>query len=94
MQSKSAKIRPIRVELGGKVVPEKLLRLRWERETRYYEVHLHQDLWGGWVVTRVWGRRGTALGQLRRAPCASYAEALERLAAITRQRERRGYERR
>jgi len=22
---------------------------RWEKDTRYYEAHLHQDLWGGLV---------------------------------------------
>jgi hypothetical protein len=25
--------------------------LRWERGTRYYEVHLQQDLFGEWVLT-------------------------------------------
>jgi hypothetical protein len=30
--------------------------LRWEKGTRYYEVYLHQDLWGDWVLTQVWGR--------------------------------------
>lgn len=67
------------------------LRLRWEKETRYYEAHVERDLWGGWVFTRIWGRRGTALGQVRRAPCASYAEALSKLATVTKQRTRRGY---
>jgi hypothetical protein len=40
------------------------IHLRWERGTRYYEVYLHQDLWGDWVLTQVWGRRGTALYQV------------------------------
>ena len=40
------------------------IRLRWERGTRYYEAHLHQDsVWGDWVFTQVWGRRGTELGR-------------------------------
>jgi len=67
------------------------LRLRWEKETRYYEVHVVQDLWGGWVLTRIWGRRGSALGQIRRAPCESYAEALEKLARVEKRRAQRGY---
>lgn len=54
-------------------------RFRWEKNTRYYEVHVEPDLWGEWVLTRVWGRRGTALGQMRRAPCESYSEALAKL---------------
>lgn len=28
------------------------IRIRWEKGTRYYEVHLHQDLWGEWLLTR------------------------------------------
>jgi hypothetical protein len=30
---------------------DKWISLRWERGTRYYEVYLHQDLWGDWVLT-------------------------------------------
>jgi predicted DNA-binding WGR domain protein len=67
------------------------LRRHWEKDTRYYEVHVEPDLWGHWVLTRVWGRRGTALGQVRRIPCGDYAEALAKLAAVARQRARRGY---
>lgn len=67
------------------------LRLRWEKDTRYYEAHIEPDLWGGWVLTRIWGRRGTPMGQVRRAPCGSYAEAVGKLVAVTKQRERRGY---
>jgi hypothetical protein len=44
---------------------EEWVRLRWEKDTRYYEAHLHQDLWGGWVLTKVWGRRDSALGSSR-----------------------------
>lgn len=64
---------------------------RWEKGTRYYETSLHQDLWGNWVVTRVWGRRGTAWGQVRHLPCGSYAEGLEMLTAIALQRRQHGY---
>jgi len=64
---------------------------RWEKGTRYYETRLHQDLWGSWVVTRVWGRRGTAWGQVRHLPCGSYAEGLEMLTAIAMRRRQRGY---
>ena len=66
---------------------------RWEKETRYYEAHLHQDLWGGWVLTYVWGRRGTRLGRVWHRPCTSYEEGLGRLTEIDQRRERRGYHR-
>jgi len=69
------------------------LRLRWEKETRYYEVHVVQDLWGDWVLTRIWGRRGSAIGQIRRAPCESYTEALAQLARLEKRRAQRGYAR-
>jgi predicted DNA-binding WGR domain protein len=67
------------------------LRLRWEKDTRYYEAHVEPDLWGGWVLTRIWGRRGTALGQMRRAPCDSYGQALDALEDVGKRREKRGY---
>ena len=48
------------------------IRLRWEKHTargiRYYEVDLHQDLWGEWLLTQAWGRLSTRLGQ-KFEPC-------------------------
>lgn len=35
--------------------------LRYERGTRHYRLHLEQDLWGTWCLTRVNGRRKRAL---------------------------------
>ena len=68
------------------------VRLRWEKETRYYEIHLQQDLWDDWVLTRIWGRRGSPMGQIRRIPCQSYDDAATKLANVRSQRKRRGYE--
>lgn len=68
------------------------IRLRWEKSTRYYEACLHPDLWGEWMLTVRWGRRGTWLGQMRNRPCASYAEGLARLAAVGKRRAQRGYQ--
>jgi hypothetical protein len=65
--------------------------LRWERGTRYCEAYLNQDLWGDWVLTQVWGRRGTELGRIAHIPCASYEDGRERLAAVQARREQRGY---
>ena len=64
---------------------------RWHKGTRYYEVRLHQDLWGGWIVTRVWGRRGSPLGRVRHQPCESYAEGLDRVQQVQQRRTQRGY---
>lgn len=70
---------------------ERPLRLRWHKDTRYYEIYVERDLWDGWVFTRVWGQRGSALGQIRREPCESYALAERKLKAAERLRRRRGY---
>ena len=67
------------------------LRQRWQKGTRYYEVLLHQDLWGGWIVTRIWGRRGSPLGRVRHQPCESYAEGLSRVQQVQQRRTQRGY---
>ena len=65
--------------------------LRWQKGTRYYEVYLHQDLWGEWILTRVWGRRGTALGRVVHIPCTSYEDGCEQLEAVRARRKQRGY---
>jgi hypothetical protein len=37
---------------------------------------------GEWVLTQVWGRRGTQLGRIVHNPCVSYEEGHELLAAV------------
>ncbi len=64
---------------------------RWERDTRYYEAHLKQDLFG-WVVVRNWGRRNAAQGQIRTTPVDSYGEGLKKLNEIHRKRAQREYQ--
>ncbi len=67
------------------------IRLRWEKEGRFYEAHLHQDLWGEWVVTRAWGQRHSRLGRVINIPCASYQEGVGLLVQIDRSRIKKGY---
>jgi hypothetical protein len=66
--------------------------LRWVRGTRYYRVHLEQDLWRNWLLTQVNGRIGTRLGRARSKPAPSIENALFDLAAIATRRRKRGYE--
>ncbi len=66
--------------------------LRWTRGTRYFRVHLEQDLWSGWLLTQVNGRIGTRLGRARSVQSASIDAALMQLAGIARRRRLRGYE--
>jgi hypothetical protein len=65
---------------------------RFERGTRYYRLHLEQDLWGVWCLTRVYGRRASALGAVRCAPLASPGVADTMIAAALVRRRRRGYQ--
>ena len=67
------------------------LRSRWEKDNRYYELLVQQDLWGQWLLTRVWGRKGSALGQIRHELCESYAAGLVKYAEAEIRRRKRGY---
>ncbi len=66
-------------------------RLRWERGTRYYEVHLARDLFGDWVLTRVWGQRNSPLGKVLHTPCISHDDARISLSKIATRRRAHGY---
>ena len=72
---------------------EPYLKFRWEKALnhRYYEVYLVRDLFG-WCVTRVWGRKGTALGQLNHCPCDNYRDGELKIMAIQKQRKQHGYQ--
>lgn len=68
---------------------------RWERaDGRYYLVHLHLDLFGSLVVTKVWGGIGTRRGRVRHLPVATRAEAARLLREVRHRRRQRGYVRR
>lgn len=64
---------------------------RWEKDSRYYLLRLERDLFGAWVLTRVWGRKQTALGQLRREPFDSQIQGLAQLGKEEKRRQSRGY---
>jgi hypothetical protein len=66
--------------------------LRWTRGTRYYRVHLEQDLWSSWLLTQVNGRIGTPIGRARSKPATTIDAALLDLAQIAKRRRQRGYE--
>ena len=54
------------------------LRCRWERESRYYEITLEQDLWGQWIITRCWGSKLTRQSQTRVEYFSSAIESMFR----------------
>jgi hypothetical protein len=64
--------------------------LRWTRGTRYYRVHLEQDLWESWLLTHV---NGAYRHALRQNSCPPTLEAaLLTLAAVAKRRRQRGYD--
>jgi hypothetical protein len=81
-----------RVPQGRSFDTASWITLRWTRGTRYYRVHLEQDLWQGWLLTQVNGRRGSRLGRARSRPTPSIESALLELAHIAKRRRQRGYE--
>ena len=67
------------------------LSLRFERDTRYYQLHLEQDLWGAWILTRVNGRRNSRLGRALMTWPGSFEAGLSALAGSAKRRRLRGY---
>ncbi len=67
------------------------LSLRFERGTRYYQLHLEQDLWGAWILTRVNGRRNSQLGRELITWPSSFESGLSALAESAKRRRLRGY---
>jgi predicted DNA-binding WGR domain protein len=64
---------------------------RWEKDTRYYELRVQQDLFGDWLLIRAWGRRDSALGQIRQELCDSYEQARVQFTEAEVRRVKRGY---
>jgi hypothetical protein len=64
---------------------------RWETETRYYLAWLHQDLFGEWVVYRMWGGKRNGRGSSRLDRVASEEEGRRLLEAIAKTRRAHGY---
>ena len=66
-------------------------RARFEKETRYYELHLQQDLLNDWVIVATNGRKKSKLGQSRTIAFLNYTEAFARFCTMTHVRHQRGY---
>jgi hypothetical protein len=66
--------------------------VRFEKNTRYYELHLGKDLFDNWSITRVNGRIKSRLGQYHHEPFGSFAEAIIRMSRLSQYRtEKRKY---
>lgn len=66
--------------------------MRWESETRWYEVSVYRDLFNLVVVQR-WGGKSNQRHGERISPVDSLVEAHEMLNRIERRRQLRGYTR-
>jgi len=64
---------------------------RFERGTHYYSLHLQQDLWGAWCLTRVNGRKNSRRCRSLTTWPGSLRAGIDALAAAVRQRRLRGY---
>lgn len=65
--------------------------IRWEKEQDYYLVHVHQDMFGDWLVTRVWGQTGTQYGGMKHTLVASPEEAATLVDDVRHIQESRGF---
>jgi hypothetical protein len=82
----------IRAAWSAPFQTSKWITVRFERGTRYYRLHLEQDLWGAWCLTRVNGRRNTRLGRALTTWPGTYGEALARLSASAVRRREGDYQ--
>lgn len=65
---------------------------RWESQSRYYLIHVQEDLFGTTTLRRVWGDLSSARGG-QKLECLHPGEVAKRLAFLAVQRGRRGYHR-
>jgi hypothetical protein len=67
------------------------MRIRWETDSRYYDVRLSQDLFNDWVLLVSRGGKRNRLGALRTIFVASKEEGLKKIQELEKVRARRGY---
>jgi hypothetical protein len=64
----------------------------WHKNTRFYRLDLCQDLFGNWLVSRIWGSNlSRGPGQSIEVACNSYEEAAKLFYRQEKKRFQRGY---
>lgn len=71
-------------------VPQVITRT-WRTATRYYSAVVQCNLFGQWELLRMWGGRGTRLGNSQVEPALSFDAALAMLERESRRRKARHY---
>lgn len=66
--------------------------IRWETRNRYYAVRVYQDLFGDWVIHKVWGGLHNNLGNGDQQVARTFDDAVIALERICRERRSRLYE--
>ena len=70
------------------------MKLRFEKESRYYTLRLYQDLLGDWVVERTYGSKYTRQSQAKWDICVSRRIARQHFMQLARYRlNQRHYQR-
>jgi predicted DNA-binding WGR domain protein len=91
MPKRRPKTRPVPIQLPLFAEEASLIRVRPElNEFRYYRMAVWPDLFGRALLARHWGRLGTQ-GRIRLDPHPDPGAAINALAALARQKRRRGY---
>lgn len=67
---------------------------RWENleKRRYYRVIFARDLFGDWVITKIWGGLNKSGGGTKHLACANYEEGMKIIEKIMQMRIKRGYQ--
>jgi hypothetical protein len=70
-----------------------MLQYRWENpeNKRYYRILFARDLFGEWVITKIWGGL-SAGGGMKNVPCVDYDEGIRLIEKIKEMRLKRGYQ--
>ena len=71
----------------------KTISVRWENKPkqRYYRVIIQQDLFGSWILLRIWGGIQKKGGGTKTTMIDSFNQGIEILQIILTRRQKRGY---
>lgn len=65
--------------------------IEWRKDKKYYRATIQQDIFGTWIVERIWGRINSKIGNHKTNGYTNYTEATETIITIKKQRQYRGY---
>jgi hypothetical protein len=70
-----------------------MIQHRWENpeNKRYYRVLFARDLFGEWLITKIWGGLRNAGGGMKNIACASYEDGIKLINKVNESRLKRGY---